>query len=558
MAYLVPDGLRHRHPQGRQHEQERRELLQLQRPPAPEDEAARKEQHERQMAVLRELVGEVRQTREQMAEGFNETVGGLQRIEGTTERLEKGQDIAARVLGRIDAGVKKIASTTDEILGVTKRIDKATRAFRSGNVRDIINATILDEWLVFYAYFLLHPWMPVTTEAIASVWQIVLLGNRLRYLRSDLSEGRLITFSVKGMVYNYFTSPWKAIALLYFFNQQFARMRGADPAQFATLFPGSLDVAFQSFFSGIMSGGWSALGAGAGTPAASLTFEAALNAVKGTFARSPELWTAVHELCPTWEVNKTGFFNCIAAYMVGQLQSGARVVGSRMMAVPGLAHQMGMYTDTEMLVIGSVMSFLWNQIIYPAFGTGLRSLGNYLHGLICGVIGNAWGFGWVGCDKLKTAGGGSATLATRSKRSAGRSARRSTLSAKSLSAKSLSARSLKGFEAALVKAPRPLIDLYRETQRIGLLYVQAHLLQENLGVKFPPALLRNTFDAYGAGLQTLSALTGIPLSVPEKKPLAIEDAFNSKAPMLIVKGRSRSGSRSVSRSRSRSRKPSSA
>jgi hypothetical protein len=501
------DGLRRRYPPSQEQELLDRQELFAGR--LNEKTKAKGEQTGLSQSNILEVMREIHRLREENAASLQAIGVGQEAIKTTTEGLMTGQDKLTSMTSRIEAGVKKIGEKTDKILGITQRTETLMRSYNGGNWRELASAVLFDEWLVFYLYFLMHPWMPVTMEAFASVWQLVLPIRRIFLLRADLREGRLISFSVGKTIHNYFTSPWKAIALLYFFNQEFARMRTTDPTQYAALFPGSVDSVFQGLFATVINASVPRLETV--TAAAAFTFKEAHTMVTSVFASSPHLWEAVESLCPSWATDKTGFFNCIAAYMAGELGTTVRGVASRFVAVPGLMHQTGMYVGAEKQVLFAVSSFLWSQIIIPLFGNGLQWAKTAAHAFVCSYVGGAWGFGWMGCDaaKFKAEGGG------RSK-SKSRTRRRDQMS--------------------LVLPPLPpyVMAIYLEMQRANFEYVKAVFVQENspVPIRLPKALVNTSFELYVTCFKLASSpmlmdAHAIELPVLEKGTPSFEKAINS-------------------------------
>jgi hypothetical protein len=295
-------------------------------------------------------------------EAQHDAGAALERIEGTTAGLAYGQSTLITIGRRVNAGVKGLVKTSDAILGITQRTEKMVKTMRSSGAAGVIAELLMDEWLVFYLYFLLHPLAPVSTEACIAVWKYALIINRGLNLRKDFKEGKLFVASPSGMINIYFTSPWKAIFLLHWYNMKFQGMHGSP--QYADLFPGGLDAAFGamgstfiSFFTQLRQGDVIGLASMAGH-GMSLTGSAIYDGVSAFFERFPDALKVVNDACPTFAQNKTVFFNCITEYVLGRGQIVVDGI-THHLAAPGYIFQAGAYFDMETNVIFWVGSMIW-------------------------------------------------------------------------------------------------------------------------------------------------------------------------------------------------------
>jgi hypothetical protein len=107
----------------------------------------------------------------------------------------------------MDMGIYSLIKKTDIIIGLTQRL----QVYKSGNYLQLL----LDEWTVFFAFFLLHPFLPKTMELFGSVMLYVLTANRLWICRTAWYKTTITGF--------YFTSPYKAIFLLYWFVNEYVK-----------------------------------------------------------------------------------------------------------------------------------------------------------------------------------------------------------------------------------------------------------------------------------------------------------------------------------------------
>lgn len=302
------------------------------------------------------------------------------RIQNVAESTKSTQTIMKRVLDRVDVGVKQIGAVTNQILGITQRTEKLARTFRNRGVRGIIQAVLFDEWLIFYMYMILHPYAPTTTEMFGSVWVGVLAARRFMKLRGDMKKGELITFSVAGIINNYLTSPWKAIYLMYWYNQKFQSMHGTQ--EFDELFPGGPEKIFIAFTQEIMSTDINNLSKLAqNTP---IAIETARAWIEDFFSKHPNALEVLGEVCPTWASDKTAFFNCLTQFAVGNVSVMVKGVATNL-AVPGVLWEGGQYMNSEKQVLYWTMSMVW-QGVTLAFGELFSSVGTYMKGTIDGYM----------------------------------------------------------------------------------------------------------------------------------------------------------------------------
>lgn len=284
------------------------------------------------------------------------------------------------VLQSVDSGVKKIGLVTDQILGITTRTEALMKTFRRGGIRGIIQGILFDEWLIFYMYMILHPYAPTTTEMFSSVWVGVLAARRFMKLRGDMKKGEIITFSFAGIVNNYLTSPWKAIYLMYWYNQKFQSMHGTQ--EFDELFPGGPEKIFTSFTQEIMNTDINNLSKLAqNTP---IAIETARAWIEDFFSKYPDALDVLGEVCPTWASDKTAFFNCLGQFAVGNLSVVVKGVATNL-AVPGVLWEGGQYMNSEKQVLYWTMSMVW-QGVTLAFGELFSSVGTYMKGTIDGYM----------------------------------------------------------------------------------------------------------------------------------------------------------------------------
>ena len=111
------------------------------------------------------------------------------------------------VATRSDMGIRTILKTTATILGITQRLER----YRSGRF------TLFDEWLVFWIFLILHPLYPLVMEFFGSCMIYVLTVHRVWNVAP-----------ISLTLYSYFTSPYKAIFLLYWFTNEYNR----NPVQY--------------------------------------------------------------------------------------------------------------------------------------------------------------------------------------------------------------------------------------------------------------------------------------------------------------------------------------
>jgi hypothetical protein len=341
----------------------------------------------------------------------------LDRVENVGEIALIEQRGMAGIIATINTNVKGLVVTTGQILGITTRTHALVQTIHRRGVGAGVSQLILDEWLMFYLYFILHPLAPITTEAIMSVWQFALVINRSRFIMKDLREGNIVPFSVGDIPRVYFTSPWKAIALIYFFNQKYLSMHGTP--EYSQLFTGGIDSFlgllgsnFTGFFTNLSGSSVISLGRSAieGIPFAK---DAIIEGISTFYSKYTDLMDIIHNVCPSFGSDKTVFFNCLATYAVSGITI---VVGGvqHYLSAPGYLAQGAMYVDLETNVIYWTMSMIW-KVIEIVFASLLKNIKQYFIAFACSVniaattwtplIRPAEWFGIV-C-KEKMAGGGS-------------------------------------------------------------------------------------------------------------------------------------------------------
>jgi hypothetical protein len=302
------------------------------------------------------------------------------RIQNVAEATKETQTVMKRVLDRVDVGVKQIATVTNQILGITQRTEKLAKTFRNRGARGIIQEVLFDEWLIFYMYMLLHPYAPTTTELFGSVWVGVLAARRFMKLRGDMRKGEILAFSVAGVVNNYLTSPWKAIYLMYWYNQKFQSMHGTQ--EYNELFPGGPEAIFKSFTSEIIHTDINNLSKLAqNTP---IALAEAKEWIVDFFSKHPNALEVLGEVCPTWASDKTAFFNCLSQFAVGNVSVMVKGVATNL-AVPGVLWEGSQYMNSEKQVMYWTMSMVW-QGVTLGFGELFSSVGTYMKGTIDGYM----------------------------------------------------------------------------------------------------------------------------------------------------------------------------
>jgi len=122
-------------------------------------------------------------------------------ILASQEQLESQKRLEV-VASHTDMGIHTILKTTSAILGITQRLEQ----YRSGRY------TLLDEWLIFWIFFILHPLAPQAMELFGSCMLYVLTAYRIWNI-----------VPISPSLYSYFTSPYKAIFLLYWFTDEYNR-----------------------------------------------------------------------------------------------------------------------------------------------------------------------------------------------------------------------------------------------------------------------------------------------------------------------------------------------
>jgi hypothetical protein len=138
---------------------------------------------------------------------------------------QQGQTFLAQMntdslLRKVNLNVVTVVKTTDSILGISKRTEALVTAARTRDYWTFAGL-FLDPWCCLYAYILLHPVAPISTERIISAWQFILFAYRLASIVEDIIRSAMIATSLGGVVTLYFTSPYKALYYLYWLNRAF-------------------------------------------------------------------------------------------------------------------------------------------------------------------------------------------------------------------------------------------------------------------------------------------------------------------------------------------------
>ena len=340
------------------------------------------------------LVIGVAQTQNQIAElaaasarahaEHQETLGRVETVGETALIEQRGM---AGIIATINTNVKGLVVTTGQILGITTRTHALVQTIHRRGVGAGVSQLILDEWLMFYLYFILHPLAPITTEVIMSVWQFALVINRSRFIMKDLREGNIVPFSIGDIPRIYFTSPWKAIALIYFFNQKYLSMRGTP--EYSQLFTGGIDSFlgllgsnFAEFFTKLSGSSVVSL-AGYAMNGLSIGRDVILEGIHIFYSKYNDLMDIIHNVCPTFGSDKTVFFNCLATYAVSGITIVVRGV-EHYLSAPGYLAQGAMYVDMETNVIYWTMSMIW-KAIEIVFASLLKNIKEYFIAFACSV-----------------------------------------------------------------------------------------------------------------------------------------------------------------------------
>lgn len=143
----------------------------------------------------------------QLVEMVTENLAISRETIGTHERMLTSHEKIETTNSRMDMGIYSLIKKTDIILGFTQRL----QAYKSGDYYYLL----LDEWTVFFTFFFLHPFFPEVTELIGSVMLYALSVHRLLICRPFWQKTTVLGF--------YFTSPYKAIFLLYWFLNEYTQ-----------------------------------------------------------------------------------------------------------------------------------------------------------------------------------------------------------------------------------------------------------------------------------------------------------------------------------------------
>jgi hypothetical protein len=218
-----------------------------------------------------------------------------------------------------------------------------------------------------------------------SVWQFALVVNRSRFIIKDLREGNIVPFSLGDIPRIYFTSPWKAIALIYFFNQKYLSMRGTP--EYSGLFTGGIDSFlgllgsnFIEFFTNLSASSVFSLGRSA-IQGAPMARDAILEGISTFYSKYTVLMDMIHNVCPMFGSDKTVFFNCLATYAV----SGITIVidgVKHYLSFPGYVAQSAMIVDLETNVIYWTMSMIW-KTVEIVFANLLKNIKDYFIAFAC-------------------------------------------------------------------------------------------------------------------------------------------------------------------------------
>lgn len=335
-----------------------------------------------------------------------------ERTEESARRLEQGQSAMSTVLKRVNVGVRGLVTTTDKILGITQRTEQHLKTLRNRGRTAFVYDLVFDEWIMLYLYLLLHPLAPLTTEGVMAWWQFALTIRRGSSLYREFRESRLIQMSVSGVMYTYFTSPWKAIYLIYWYNKRFLSLRGTT--DYTTYFPGALDPLFGSmssvffgFLSELRTMNVASL-ANTASQGGHMAKEAIVTGVQAFFAKAPEAFQAIQETCPMFGTDPTTFANCLADFVAGKLYIVIDGV-SHFLAAPGYLFELGEYVEMETQVVFWIGSLVW-KFVNVVFKTLLKNLDVLAESFLC-KIGGTWGIPNLGkllgyACKVKTDGGG--------------------------------------------------------------------------------------------------------------------------------------------------------
>jgi hypothetical protein len=360
----TPDGLRQRNIEERERKERVRKI---------KEESEREQLFSRGLMqqavqpaqVARDTVQIARDTA-QTQEMLNILLAGQQELLDQSNRIVETQDKQLGKLDSITSGVKNLIVKTDEILQVSKSIKRDTdalkRAYASGGATALIKEVIFNERLLLFAYFMIHPLAPITTETVLSVWLCPL--SLYRTVRGVVYRDVDVNFtSVSGAVYSFTVSQPALIGLMYALVSQHAELRDVDADTYSKLFSGTLEnagVDTYGWLMGIARGEQPVSGLPDGFTSANITeqVEKMVNSIPG-------LWNTIEDTCPTFKNNKAKFSLCLGEYLGGQLVSTVTSISS----FPGYAAQINHLVTAEGRFLGLLAQFLGTMLSYTLVGT---------------------------------------------------------------------------------------------------------------------------------------------------------------------------------------------
>ncbi len=302
-------------------------------------------------ARLQHLTGLMEQVASTQRAQVEQELAAAEDASATAARIETGVAVVQRGTQDLRQQARDINSKVTESLTLTKRIDKNVVALkRMVAAHGGAGSLMMNPMFALIVFFIMHPYIPVTVEAVMTVWSVLLSGNFIRQTAIRIQRGEdLFDFSGGpiGIVKNIAFSAPHIIVIMYKLSTLWAEERtgtagysATNAAAFAeTMGPSNWEpFLMQQFTVGMET---------------ARNFN--MQSLRDTHFQIPqpnmtewrlylesaseETWEEVRALDPTLFKDPAGIIQLLLQYIMGKLTIKARSVGAATLNMPAYMYQ---------------------------------------------------------------------------------------------------------------------------------------------------------------------------------------------------------------------------
>ena len=302
-------------------------------------------------ARLQHLQGLLEQVASTQQAQVEQELAAAEDASATAARIEHGVAVVQQGTQDLKQQAKDINAKVTESLTLTKRIDKNVVALkRMVAAHGGAGSLMMNPMFALIVFFFMHPYIPVTVEAVMTVWSVILSGNFIRQTAIRIQRGEdLFDFSGGpiGIVKNIAFSAPHIIAIMWKLSTLWAQERtgtagysATNAAAFAeTMGPSNWEpFLMQQFTAGMET---------------ARNFN--LQSLRDTHfqiqqpnmtewrlyleSASAETWEEVRALDPTLFKDPAGIIQLLLQYIGGKLTIKAKSVGVATLNMPAYMHQ---------------------------------------------------------------------------------------------------------------------------------------------------------------------------------------------------------------------------